>query len=97
METLPDLGVLGPYSGWAIVGYGVLMIIRGALVPRRTYEDILHDRDEWRAAQRISESARIETDLHRHVGVEAAQTFAALMGELQDRLGPFPPRDEVER
>lgn len=97
METLPDLGVLGIGSGWAIVAVFVIAIMRGNLVPRRTYDDILHDRDEWRAAQRISESARIESDLHRHVGVEAAQTFAALMGELQDRLGPLPPRDEVER
>jgi len=36
----------------------VVLIFRGAMVPRRTYDDMVHDRDEWRAAHRISETAR---------------------------------------
>lgn len=57
MDNLPpglvdNLGVVGVVL---LVGW---LVFTGRLVPRRTYEDIIHDRDEWRAAQRISETAR---------------------------------------
>lgn len=61
MVTLDGLGipasVLTP-AGLAALPY--LLIAFGRLVPRRTLEDAIHDRDEWRAAHRISESARAE-------------------------------------
>lgn len=38
----------------------IILIAVGRLVPRRTMEDVIHDRDEWRAAHRISEAARAE-------------------------------------
>lgn len=53
-----DIAALVPllnFSGW-IVAAG--LVISGFLIPRRTHKDIVHDRDEWRAAHRISETAR---------------------------------------
>ena len=33
----------------AMLGWVVLMIFRGGLVPRRTHEELMRDRDTWRA------------------------------------------------
>lgn len=49
------LGTLTPAGLLAVV---ILLIVVGRLVPRRTMEDVIHDRNEWRAAHRISETAR---------------------------------------
>lgn len=79
METIP-YGTLGVGSGWAIVAFFILWIMRGKWHPQATIDrmvaehiatiqrmredharemgDISHDRDEWRAAHRISETAR---------------------------------------
>jgi flagellar biosynthesis/type III secretory pathway M-ring protein FliF/YscJ len=56
---LPQVG-LG--SGWALVAIFVVLIYRGALVPRRTYDDVAHDRDEWRAESRIKDAQNAEKD-----------------------------------
>ena len=61
MDALPPLEVLTPA---ALLGVGVLLILRGYLVPRKYLEDIEHDRDEWRTAHRISETARQEERDH---------------------------------
>lgn len=47
-------------SPWVLLALGVFLLMRGLLVPRRTYEDIREDRKEWRDAHRISEEARIQ-------------------------------------
>jgi hypothetical protein len=60
-ETLPPVGILAPS---ALAGLSVLLILTGRLVPRKTLEDIEHDRDEWRTAHRISETARQEERDH---------------------------------
>ncbi len=36
----------------------VLLILTGRLIPRRTHEDVLADRDQWRQAYLESEAAR---------------------------------------
>lgn len=51
------LSTLTPAGLLAII---VILIATGGLVPRRTLNDIVHDRNEWRTAHRISEQARIE-------------------------------------
>lgn len=51
------IGTLTPAGLLAIV---VLLIASGRLVPRRTMEDTIHDRNEWRTAHRISEQSRAE-------------------------------------
>lgn len=71
-ESLPPIEVLTPS---ALLGLTIVLILRGYLVPRRTVdeqrkayesriEDIDHDRNEWRAAHRISEQARLEEREH---------------------------------
>lgn len=52
--ALDGLGVVGVVL---IVGW---MLASGRLVTRREHDDLLHDRDEWRASHRISEAARAE-------------------------------------
>lgn len=43
-------------SASAILAVVVLMVLTGRLVPRRTLNDVVHDRDQWRqAAQERSE------------------------------------------
>lgn len=49
---LPQVGV---GSGWAVVVLGVVMLMRGQIVPRKTHEDALHDRDQWRTESRIKD------------------------------------------
>lgn len=51
------LGTLTPAGLLAVV---VLFIAVGKLVPRRTLEDTIEDRNQWREAHRISEQARVE-------------------------------------
>lgn len=51
------LGTLTPAGLLAIV---ILLIAFGKLVPRRTLEDVITDRNEWRAAHQVSEQARVE-------------------------------------
>lgn len=42
----------------ALLGIVFLFVVTGKLVPRRTHEDILVDRDNWRNAYLNSEAAR---------------------------------------
>lgn len=80
---LPGFDTLAPS---ALAGLCVLFIFTGRLVPRRTHEDIVHDRNEWRTAHRISEAARIEGVEHQRAMAETATTMNQLMHELQERL-----------
>lgn len=57
MDELSALGVLQG-APWGLVGLVVLMVLRGHLVPRRTYDDMRDERDTWRAAHQISEESR---------------------------------------
>jgi hypothetical protein len=73
LEGIPiSLDVLAPS---ALAGLCVLLIFLGRLVPRsqvnaliaeyeRQITDLAHDRDEWRAAHRISEQGRVEEREH---------------------------------
>ncbi|MCX4816787.1 hypothetical protein OG601_47565 [Streptomyces sp. NBC_01239] len=42
----------------ALLTLAVLLILTGKLVPRRTHEDVIADRDNWRQAYLESEKAR---------------------------------------
>jgi hypothetical protein len=42
----------------ALVTLVILFILTGRLIPRRTHEDVLTDRDNWRQAYLESEKAR---------------------------------------
>ena len=87
LEGVP-IESLGYGSGWLIVALFVLAILRGNLIPRRTYDDGIHDRDMWRAAHMTSEAARVKGEVHLHDLLEATRTMDQLMREVQDRLRP---------
>ncbi len=55
LENLPWPAITAASGGWALAGLAVLAIITGRLVPRSTLEDVIHDRNEWRAESRIKD------------------------------------------
>lgn len=73
------IGALTPAGLLAVV---ILLIAMGRLVPRRTMEDVIHDRNEWRAAQRISESARAEQDETLRGLLKSMETLEAFIRAL---------------
>lgn len=60
----------------------VVLIAFGRLVPRRTLEDMIHDRNEWRAAHRISEAARAELAAQVNELLEHGRTTDAFIRAL---------------
>ncbi|MFJ8923832.1 hypothetical protein ACIREK_30695 [Streptomyces sp. NPDC102415] len=42
----------------ALLAIVVVMVLTGRLVPRRTYDDLLEERNTWRTAHTVSEEAR---------------------------------------
>jgi len=76
---------LGPTGLLAVL---VLLILVGRLVPRRTMEDILHDRDEWRAAHKISEDARAEGQKQVDELLEHARTTDQFIRSLPHPADP---------
>lgn len=86
IEGLP----VGQIGAGGLVTAFVLAVLLGRLVPRRTLEDILHDRDEWRAAHRISEAARAEGQQQVNELLEHARTTDAFIRALPH------PQDHVQ-
>ena len=69
MDAIPP----GLFNGIGVVGVVLVvawMLWTGRLVTRREVDDIAHDRDEWRAAHRISETARVEEREHNAALIE---------------------------
>lgn len=67
----------------AIAGLCVLLILTGRLVPRRTHDDALHDRDEWRAESRLKDAQIVEKDKQlTHMG-EVGRNVLAIMQALR--------------
>lgn len=71
-----------------VLGLPYLQMARGKLVPRSALDDVIHDRDEWRAAHRISESARQAGADQVEELLEHARTTDAFIRSL-----PHPGRD----
>lgn len=67
---------LGQVGAGGLVTAFVLAVLLGRLVPRRTLEDILRDRDEWRAAHKISETAR---EVSEHARAEGQKQVTELL------------------
>lgn len=84
---LPQVG-LG--SGWALLTVVVILILRGQLVPRRTHEDAIHDRDEWRAESRIKDAQIAEKDGQLRELSSVGEAVRAVMRAIQRG-----PKDEV--
>lgn len=73
------VGTLTPAGLLAVV---ILLIAMGRLVPRRTMEDVIHDRNEWRAAHRISETARQEQQETLDGILVSLRTLEAFIGSI---------------
>ncbi|MFF0777105.1 hypothetical protein [Streptomyces sp. NPDC003720] len=76
----------------ALLTLVVLFILTGRLIPRRTHEDALSDRDNWRSAFMESEAARkVE-----HEQVEELLELAKLGGHILTALPQPGKPDEGE-
>ncbi|MFE0692939.1 hypothetical protein [Streptomyces sp. NPDC058869] len=71
----------------ALLAVVVLMVLTGRLVPRRTYDDLKEDRNDWRTAHGESEKARVEAMRQNSELIELSRTGVHLLDSL--------PRGEV--
>ncbi|MFJ1900549.1 hypothetical protein [Streptomyces sp. NPDC088115] len=60
----------------ALLALVVLMVLTGRLVPRRTYDDLLKERDTWRLAHTESEAARTSERAQTQELLELSRTSA---------------------
>lgn len=86
LSALTPLGMLV-----LVLGLPYLQIARGKLVPRSTLDDVIHDRNEWRTAHRISESARQEGADQVAELLEHARTTDAFIRSLPHPGGRVAP------
>lgn len=77
----PTVGSVGVWFGLA--GFVVYSIIRGLLIPKNLHEEIVKDRDTWRAAAQAEAEARKAADKRADDLLEVANTNIALVGSLQ--------------
>lgn len=52
----------------------VLMVLTGRLVPRYVHQNVIQERDQWRAAYEASEKARAMSDSQTRELLEVAKT-----------------------
>lgn len=84
---LPQVG-LG--SGWAAFLLVCLMFPLGRAYSRKQVDDIIHDRDEWRAESRIKDAQIHEKDEQlRHLG-EVGRTVDHIMRSLPRPVDEVP-------
>lgn len=68
----------------ALVGLFVLAILTGRLVPRRTYDDKVHECNEWRAESRIKDQQLLEvTEQNTKMLNAFGPTLTAFLRELR--------------
>jgi hypothetical protein len=70
----------------------ILLIALGRLVPRRTLEDAIHDRNEWRTAHGISEAARLEQSAQLGELLEHARATDRFLTALPPAIQAAAPR-----
>lgn len=51
----------------------VVLILTGRIVPRRTYDDVIKERDAWRDAHSVSETARASLNRENFKLLETAR------------------------
>ncbi|MEV6165804.1 hypothetical protein AB0L71_28595 [Streptomyces sp. NPDC052052] len=78
----------------ALLTLVVLMVLTGRLVPRRTYDDLLKERDTWREAHTESEAARASERAQTQELLELSRTSAHALQALP-RMG-FEEETEVD-
>lgn len=81
-----EFGTVAPTIGASgLCSLFVIAVLRGRLVPRKTMEDALKDRDDWKSAHTISETARLEMAGQVKELLEHARTSQALLEALPGR------------
>ena len=89
-EQLPPVEVLTPS---ALLGLAILAIITGRLVPRRTYDDKVHEAGEWRTEARVKDQQIHElTEQNTAMLREFGPTVTALLAGIRDQAVKEPPR-----
>lgn len=83
-----DLGLsLDNLTPAALLGVAILLLLLGKLVPRRTYDDLVADRDHWQQAHADSEKARAEMAAVLEDLLETSRTTEALLKSLPRENG----------
>jgi hypothetical protein len=66
----------------------VLGIAMGRLFTKRQYDEVIHDRDEWRAESRIKDAQIAEKDVQLQHLAAVGHTVEQLARGLQQEMGP---------
>lgn len=85
MDAIP----LGLLDGIGVVGAAVLIVIgfaTGRIFTRRQYDEVIHDRDEWRTESRIKDQQIAEKDTQLRHLVEVGKTVEQLVRGLQQEF-----------
>lgn len=72
----------------ALLGICILAIITGRLVPRRTYDDKVHEANEWRTESRLKDAQIAEKDEQLGHLAEVGRTVEQLARGLQQEIRP---------
>ena len=85
------------FNGIGVVGLCVLIVVgfmSGRLFGKRQYDEVAHDRDEWRAAHRISEQARLEErEQNQRLVTGFGATLTSFLSSFRQATDDIRPRD----
>jgi hypothetical protein len=82
MDSIPWQTFSVATAGWLLVAGFVTAMWRGMVVPRRSLDDALHDRDEWRAESRIKDQQLAEKDFQLRHLAEVGETQKSVLSSL---------------
>lgn len=92
MDGIPvPIVQLGPWALFLLLVFLVVRaVVKGDLVPRKTHEDTLNERDMWKAAYMLDEQALQEERDQKRELMAAARLGAQVMGSLPLAPGQEP-------
>ena len=90
-DGIPWPAVTAGSGGWLLAFFFCFSLIRGKIVPRSALDDVIHDRNEWRASHRISEAARQTAANQVEELLEHARTTDAFIRSLPHPGGRAEP------
>lgn len=67
---------------WALVGFGIIAIFLGILVPRRYYNEKVKEAENWRSAYELEREARTASVSQTDDLLEMARTTNAVVNAL---------------
>jgi hypothetical protein len=83
VDGIPLVGLSAP----VLLGIFFLMFMRGDIVPRKTYQDMMTDRDFWRQAHKESEDARRTSSKQVDTLIEGFKTVDAIAEGIRSAAG----------